>query len=157
MTSNGKRCAACADARPDTVACDVCGHGFTPTVARQKRCSAACARIAASRYMGAYMVHRYHSNPVVRDQMIAAAHARRAGTGSPLLLLSYLIKRDRGRCGICRKRVAALRGPMRPSIDHIVPLSKGGGHELANVQLAHYQCNLRKGNRGHGEQLMLIG
>lgn len=46
---------------------------------------------------------------------------------------------------------------MRPSIDHIVPLSQGGTHELANVQLAHYRCNLSKNNRGSGEQLLLIG
>jgi 5-methylcytosine-specific restriction endonuclease McrA len=92
--------------------------------------------------------------------VLAKAHARRAdklGLGSKQVLLSYLIKRDRGRCGICHRPVRAKRGPMRPSIDHIIPLSKGGTHELENVQLSHYRCNESKGNRGSGEQLLLIG
>lgn len=33
-----------------------------------------------------------------------------------------------------------------PSIDHVVPLSKGGKHEWNNVQLAHLSCNSRKYN-----------
>ena len=32
------------------------------------------------------------------------------------------------------------------TIDHIVPLSKGGRHEYANVQPAHSLCNHVKGN-----------
>ena len=33
------------------------------------------------------------------------------------------------------------------SLDHIVPISKGGSHTYDNVQLAHLSCNIRKGNR----------
>lgn len=36
-------------------------------------------------------------------------------------------------------------------------LSKGGEHAMANVQLAHLDCNMRKGNRSAGEQFRLIG
>jgi 5-methylcytosine-specific restriction endonuclease McrA len=32
-------------------------------------------------------------------------------------------------------------------IDHIVPLSRGGLHCYANVQVAHSRCNLRKRNK----------
>lgn len=32
-----------------------------------------------------------------------------------------------------------------PSIDHIVPLSKGGKHSWENVRLAHMRCNASKG------------
>lgn len=34
-----------------------------------------------------------------------------------------------------------------PTIDHVVPLSKGGKHEWANIRLAHLSCNASKGNR----------
>lgn len=37
-------------------------------------------------------------------------------------------------------------GPMYPSIDHIVPMSKGGGHVWENVQVAHIICNTEKGD-----------
>lgn len=33
------------------------------------------------------------------------------------------------------------------SVDHIVPLARGGSHSADNVQSAHLLCNLRKGAR----------
>lgn len=32
-------------------------------------------------------------------------------------------------------------------IDHVVPIARGGAHELANLQLLAPICNLRKGAR----------
>lgn len=61
-----------------------------------------------------------------------------------------IYKRDRWKCGICGLRVnVKLKHPhpYSPSLDHIVPLSKGGSHTPENVQLAHLRCNLSKGNR----------
>lgn len=55
--------------------------------------------------------------------------------------------RDRWVCGICRTRVdPTLRYPDRwsPSLDHVIPLSRGGGHTRANTQLAHLKCNVDK-------------
>lgn len=48
---------------------------------------------------------------------------------------------------------------MSVSLDHVVPLSQGGAHDPANVQLAHLTCNVRKGAQlvERGEQLMLTG
>jgi len=36
---------------------------------------------------------------------------------------------------------------MSVSLDHIVPVSLGGMHSMANVQCAHLFCNLSKNNR----------
>lgn len=52
-------------------------------------------------------------------------------------------RRDKGRCGICGKKVPRAG----QSFDHIKPISRGGEHSFANVQLAHLLCNLRKGAR----------
>jgi 5-methylcytosine-specific restriction endonuclease McrA len=71
-----------------------------------------------------------------------------------------IAERDRWKCRLCGKRVMRSRpwpDPLSPSLDHIVPLTKGGAHDPSNVQLAHLRCNTAKGNRGGGEQLMLIG
>jgi 5-methylcytosine-specific restriction endonuclease McrA len=38
-----------------------------------------------------------------------------------------------------------------------VPLSRGGPHVLENLQIAHYVCNLSKGNRDGGGQILLVG
>ena len=53
-----------------------------------------------------------------------------------------LYKAQRGLCGICGHR--AKLGAM--NIDHVVPLSRGGGDDR-NLVLAHYDCNTRKGNK----------
>jgi 5-methylcytosine-specific restriction endonuclease McrA len=50
--------------------------------------------------------------------------------------------RDAGICQICLEPVTS-----DPTIDHIIPLSKGGFDCPANVQLAHRSCNSRKGGR----------
>jgi len=53
-----------------------------------------------------------------------------------------VFKRDKGLCGLCSLEVQASD---KWHIDHVVPLSKGGAHSYANVQLAHARCNLSKG------------
>ena len=51
----------------------------------------------------------------------------------------------------------AVPHPKAPTIDHIVPLADGGDDIKANVRLAHFLCNSRRGARGGTEQLWLIG
>lgn len=53
-------------------------------------------------------------------------------------------ERDGGACQLCGEPIT---DPKQRSIDHIIPISRGGTHEPANVQLAHRVCNSRKGNR----------
>lgn len=71
-----------------------------------------------------------------------------------------VFERDGWRCGLCGKavlRTAVAPHPRAPVIDHVIPLARGGTHEPANVQTAHFLCNSIKSDRGGGEQLMLIG
>lgn len=60
----------------------------------------------------------------------------------PIDLLDVYRSND-GLCGICNKPVAEDAF----ELDHIVPISKGGGHVRENVQPAHRSCNRRKGAR----------
>ena len=50
-------------------------------------------------------------------------------------------ERDGWRCALCRGKVIRENW----SLDHVVPLSKGGAHTYANVVLAHRSCNSRRG------------
>lgn len=72
-----------------------------------------------------------------------------------------IFDRDGWRCKLCRKKVRrdkAVPHPLAPVLDHIVPLARGGTHEPANVQCAHFICNSKKSDgAGYAEQLMLIG
>ena len=57
-------------------------------------------------------------------------------------------------CGICREVVDLdLRkpDPQSPSIDHIVPVARGGTDDLANFQMTHLGCNQRKHLRDSAE------
>ena len=66
-------------------------------------------------------------------------------------------KRFRGVCAICgepcdycdheERDGFFIAGDNYPSVDHIVPLAKGGLHSWDNVQLAHFKCNTLKGAR----------
>lgn len=48
--------------------------------------------------------------------------------------------RDKGRCGICGKFVS----PEEYTVDHIIPLSRGGTYEYGNLQCTCRRCNLMK-------------
>ena len=57
-------------------------------------------------------------------------------------------------CGICGLPVdKSLRYPdqMSATVDHIIPVSKGGTNELANLQLAHRHCNRQKSDKLYEE------
>lgn len=67
--------------------------------------------------------------------------------------------RDGYTCQLCGRKVnmnLVYPHPKSASLDHILPLSKGGTHEPKNVQLAHRICNMRKKNTG-ADQLRLFG
>lgn len=49
-------------------------------------------------------------------------------------------------CGEEISRYAKCDDHMRVTLDHIIPLSKGGEHVRSNVAPAHYRCNMAKGD-----------
>ena len=141
----------------------MCGKVFCTRNGKAKTCSKKCA----TRSVAAWTRRKYANDPEYRARNLALAHARKAsklGLGNSTILLTYLIERDGNQCRIpgCKfktRTIAPLgsKSPRKASIDHIVPLSRGGKHEIANVQLAHDRCNRSKNNRGSGDQLALIG
>jgi len=76
---------------------------------------------------------------------------------------SRIFERDQWCCQLCHSKVnrdAVVPNPKAPTLDHILPLSKGGTHEPSNVQLACFLCNSLKGDRlylGRSEQLSMLG
>lgn len=67
------------------------------------------------------------------------------------LSVGELAERDGTDCGLCCQPVdmtlTRADGLMCASVDHIVPRSKGGGDDPANLQLAHLRCNMAKSDR----------
>jgi 5-methylcytosine-specific restriction endonuclease McrA len=62
-----------------------------------------------------------------------------------------IFERDDWTCGICEQPISPVvvyPDPMSPSLDHVVPLARGGAHNRENCQATHLICNVRKGARG---------
>jgi HNH endonuclease len=58
-----------------------------------------------------------------------------------------VLERDSWRCHICNGEIdrSLTHGPDRASLDHVMPIAKGGSHTYDNVKASHWRCNHRKG------------
>lgn len=64
--------------------------------------------------------------------------------------VTELADRDGTKCGICSTDIdMALVFPdtMRASVDHVIPVARGGSNDPDNLQIAHLHCNLIKHDR----------
>jgi hypothetical protein len=105
-----------------------------------------------------YSRRRYREMPHWRErypEVAALADARRrmliqqADQGERFAPIE-VYERDGWTCGLCQLPVdpgLPWPDPVSASVDHILPLSQGGSHTLANVQCAHLSCNSRKCDR----------
>lgn len=130
-----------------------CGSDFQPVKSGQRTCCEA---------HGKKLWNREHPEPW-NDRKRDNYHRRRAlkaqtATGRPVVLAD-IRERDNNRCHLCRDKVSAkpYPHPLSASLDHVIPLSRGGIHDPDNVRLAHLRCNVEKGADGGNEQLLLIG
>jgi 5-methylcytosine-specific restriction endonuclease McrA len=65
--------------------------------------------------------------------------------------------RDNWKCGICGKKIdkdKAWPNLDCASLDHIVPVSKGGGHTRSNTRATHLHCNVSRQDRGGGQMML---
>lgn len=117
--------------------CKYCGRMFTPGP-RWSYCSAECAR----------KVENNH-----KDRRLHGQEGR-----SWDITVPALVQRDNNICYLCGEQCDSndysittdgyfVAGGNYPSIDHVIPVSKGGLHRWDNVRLAHLRCNMRKRDR----------
>jgi 5-methylcytosine-specific restriction endonuclease McrA len=64
-------------------------------------------------------------------------HPKRGGSSRWRRLVAEVVERDGGVCHLCGL-------PGATSADHVVPVSRGGRDELANLRAAHLSCNLAR-------------
>lgn len=114
--------------------CPVCGRLTT----RKLYCSKDCANKVNNK-----------NNEIKRNRKIKGAMVDKDIT------LQRLYERDHGICYLCgevcdwsdkeERDGVIICGNSYPSIDHVIPLSRGGDHSWQNVRLAHRICNTKKG------------
>ncbi len=111
--------------------CLECGSVFVPKHIDSKRCSDVCIK----KYNNRYKDKRYNELKKIRayDSSIS---------------INEIIRRQGDKCYLCDEVVEVdshYNSDYYPSIEHVIPISKGGTHEWHNVKLAHRKCNSEKG------------
>lgn len=119
--------------------CIYCGNKFMSD-RYKKYCSNKCSKKS----------NEYHKTARRREMIKSNGHYDWS------ISIPKLIKRDKV-CKLCGKAIditdikeakgTKIAGDNYPSIDHIIPVSKGGTHTWDNVQLAHRGCNTIKNNK----------
>ena len=120
--------------------CRGCGVAFSPTYGDKRRlhCSPRCSKA----------VDRRASRKKHKRSETHRRRARRAGVEYEPFNPLAIFERDGWLCGICKAevdRALSYPHPMSVSLDHVLPISRGGGHTRDNAQCAHLRCNVEKG------------
>jgi 5-methylcytosine-specific restriction endonuclease McrA len=147
-------------------ACRTCRAGYTDPDMQCILC-ATCARpvyisLPSQLFCSEWCRQWWKNRSGVRRRTNSMRDAAKRGSDRPAETFDPLeiFQRDRWRCQVCgirTKRTARVPDRQAPTLDHIVPLSKGGEHTRANTRLLCMSCNASKGNRATDDQLRLIG
>lgn len=144
----------CAVSFPE---CEFCGNRFTARRSKGARAcmSAECRRLIKNEQQRSYFAayQQEHGKTYVHsryaDKRIEYKLKRRGllTEGSESFLSAEVFERDGWICQLCYEPVdATLPWPHRMSktLDHVLPVAKGGAHTRANTQLTHLTCNASK-------------
>ena len=115
--------------------CDYCGAWYASNGKNPRFCSTKCAKPGRNKANWKYLNAR-------------RARLRAAFVESFDRL--EIFERDGWTCGICHQAIdpdVKHPDPMSASLDHIVPIARGGEHSRANAQAAHLTCNVRKADK----------
>ena len=120
-------------------------------IAERKHPCVVCGKETTNRYCCSIECSNKRNNQIKEVRRRAKLKEALIDKG---ITLQALYERDNGVCYICgdlcdwgdkkETPVCVLCGDRYPSIDHVVPLVKGGKHEWVNVRLAHRICNTIK-------------
>ena len=128
--------------RSRPIKCEECGKEFIRNIINQIYCSKECCDKSYCRIKEIRRREKIFENGRVNYK----------------ISLDKLIRRDDGICQICGEPIDKndytrtnegyfVVGNSYPSLDHIVPVNKGGTHTWDNVQLAHHYCNSVKSDK----------
>lgn len=142
-------CRSCRRKQWRTATCEQCGKEFSRPRYKGdvfRYCSSKC-------YLRVHTVHtaeeRKEREKERKKAMTRARKMRRRMTWDGVSD-AQVFERDGWRCQICQWLVfrdEEYPHPASASIDHIVPLSRGGSDVAANKRTAHLFCNIRRGNK----------
>lgn len=118
--------------------CAHCGVNISRNDERFRRVCNKCKRLRAK-------AHSLKSR-IRRGKVPGRIHADR----SELVFAKRVFERDRYHCWICLgicKPSYSHEDPASPTLEHVVPRSKGGAHAYDNCRCAHAICNSQKNDK----------
>lgn len=121
-------------------ACGECGEPFVFRSRTTFYCSKQCN----------WKARRRGDREAVRAQWLMSRAKKIGANEVDRISPSEVFERDGGICQLCNYPVnptVEVPNPFAVTVDHKIPLSKGGAHTLENVQLAHFYCNSAKSDR----------
>jgi hypothetical protein len=150
--------------------CDWCNSTFTTTDKRKMFCARACKDrakkeavkqaleaskpVRSCRHCGVSMPQAMRADAAYCSESCnTAAHSqtrkasRKIGARQLRIDRAYIIERDGGRCHLC----GAYPEGRALTIDHVMPLARGGTHTSENLRVACLSCNCSKRDRVEGE------
>lgn len=150
---------------PEFRSCEFCGRSYQPKRrARSIYCSRRCKDHARAPrrericpHCGEQFETRLSTQMLCSRSCRAAAHrlqskfrSRVGESTRPGIWRYEIAERDGWICGICGTPVdknARYPDSGQATLDHIVPVTRGGTNDPSNLRLAHMDCNRSRGNR----------
>lgn len=158
----------------DSKPCEVCGSVFVKRSVRHATCSVECASelrgvelwrrelpphsaiaIVGCDDCGRLTVCKTRKGGTCSECSMLRARERyrrknmkRRGAAGKPLTVRELLDRDGNICYICDRAIdVSLSGSdnLGPTVDHVIPLARGGTNQGSNLRLTHRQCNTKKG------------
>lgn len=130
--------------------CVVCGSTISAPTLITKACSEVCRKELKNKGRRG---DKRKQSPSGRIDYYCSTFRRRAehyGVRYERFDKHEIYARDNWVCGICGTPIDKTKtfpSPASPSLDHIIPMSKGGPHTRQNTQAAHLSCNAGKKNQ----------
>lgn len=157
------RCKVCGDIKERVkdhvleknrnIACRKCGNNYKGSEKRKCiECGKEFISFSKQQVICKDCHNKQEKERIKANKRLREAKAKKNGKIEWNISLEKLMQRDDNICKICGRQVDIedyyytnegyfIAGDNYPSIDHIIPLAKGGTHTWNNVQLAHRYCN----------------
>lgn len=131
------RCKNCIPRRLEQsiIKCVVCKKEFQKKRQKQVHCSETCY-VKTYYYKRDIFKRRFYSR--TRESKERGAHGKHS-----FVEWTDLKKRLNYQCQICKR----FEPEIKLTIDHIVPISRGGTNHIENIQPLCQSCNSKKGNK----------
>lgn len=93
----------------------------------------------------------FHDEKISEKQLLEKYQSgKKARRPIPLSLRNEVLLRDGGRCKQCGRSAEKDKVPLE--VDHIVPVSEGGGNDKNNLQTLCFDCNRGKSNSTYNKK-----